>query len=373
MITDVFAPLSIPSPPLEWQVLNVPIGEWLHGIIPAIPAEYALSIRAYAVAILIGIIAAVGLTGHRLTQRGVEKGLVLDISLFTVPLGIIGARVFHVLTHPADYFGEGRELIRVLFIWEGGIAIFGALIGGAIGIYIACRITGLRFWTFADALAPGLLLAQAFGRLGNYFNHELFGWPTDLPWGLEIENTNLAFPAGLAEGTLFHPTFLYEIVWNLIGVAVLLYVERKWSVGRRVIAGLNVLALIPGRLTWQWGRLIGLYLVWYGAGRIVWETIRVDPSEIIFGLRTNVWAAVIAVAIGLAIIVIQSRRHYGTPPSPYLPGRAPAAVVDSEETYSDSPELGNDAADSSEAPALSGAAVSKSATSGAASSGTGKS
>ena len=366
----MFAPLSIPSPPFDWQY--IPVGDWLRNLgLTWLTAP--LEIRTYAIAILIGIVVAVALTGRRLTARGVEPGLVLDISLFTVPLGIVGARIFHVLTHPADYFGEGKELIKVLFIWEGGIAIFGALLGGALGIFIACRITGLRFWTFADALAPGLLLAQAFGRLGNYFNHELFGWPTDLPWGLEIESSNAAFPSGLAEGTLFHPTFLYEIIWNLIGVAVLLYVERKWSVGRKVIAGLSVPALIPGRLTWQWGRLIGLYLVWYGAGRIVWETIRVDPSEIFFGIRTNVWAAIFAVVVGLAIIVIQSRRHYGTPPSPYLPGRAPAAVVDSEETYSETPELGDDAVATPEAPADSGAVVSKTATSGAASSGTGKS
>ena len=362
----MFAPLSIPSPPDDWAA--IPLGDWLRSLgLTFITAP--LDIRVYALAILTGIVAAVIVTGRRLTARGVEPGLVLDISLFAVPFGIVGARVFHVLTHPSDYFGPGKELVKVLYIWEGGIAIFGGLIGGAIGVYIACRLTGLRFWTFADALAPGILLAQAFGRLGNYFNHELYGWPTDLPWGLEIEATNPAYPVGLAEGTLFHPTFLYEIIWNVLGVLVILYVERKWSVGRRAIAGLSVPVLVPGRIKLQWGKLFAVYLIWYGIGRIVWETIRVDPSEIFFGIRTNVWAAIFAVVLGIAIIVIQSRRHYGTPPSPYRRGHKGYSVVDSEETYSETPavtpaELGNDAVASSEAPVTSGPATSGPGTSG---------
>src|SRR5690606_10797180 len=112
------------------------------------------------------------------------------------------------------------------------------------------RIAGLRFWSFADALAPGLLLAQAFGRLGNWFNHELYGLPTDLPWGLEIESTNAAFPAGLPEGTLFHPTFLYEIIWNLVGVAVIVYLGRHWTLSRD--GGLP--RPIAGEYRLQWGR-----------------------------------------------------------------------------------------------------------------------
>ncbi|HRN28881.1 MAG TPA: prolipoprotein diacylglyceryl transferase, partial [Terrimesophilobacter sp.] len=179
-------------------------------------------------------------------------------------------------------------------------------------------------WTFADALAPGLLLAQAFGRLGNWFNHELYGLPTDLPWGLEIESTNAAFPAGLPEGTLFHPTFLYEILWNLLGVAVLLLVERRWNL--------------------QWGRLLGCYLIWYGIGRSFFESIRIDPSEIFFGIRTNVWAAIFAVVVGLIIVVVQGRRHPGLEPSPYVDGAQPPAddVVHSENVYTDADFAGND-------------------------------
>lgn len=326
----MFAPLSIPSPSYDWQVFN--LGQWLRDI-GLTWFTFDISIHAYAICILLGIFAAAWLTNRRLTSRGAEPWVVIDISLFAVPLGIVGARIFHVLTHPDDYFAPGVDPLSSLYIWEGGIAIFGALIGGAIGAWIGCRVTGVRFWSFADALAPGLLLAQAFGRFGNWFNHELFGLPTDLPWGLEIESTNAAFPAGLPEGTLFHPTFLYEVIWNLLGVAVLLLLERRLH--RRPGAGM--LGFERGGFRLQWGRLLGLYLVWYGAGRIVWESIRIDPSEIFFGIRTNVWAAIIAVLVGLVIIVVQARRHPGVEPSPYVSGKVwtPEGVVDSENTYTD--------------------------------------
>ncbi|GAB3617492.1 prolipoprotein diacylglyceryl transferase [Okibacterium endophyticum] len=259
------------------------------------------TIHFYALCILAGIIAAGVLTHVRLNRRGAEPGVILDLVLWAVPFGIVGARVFHVLTHPNDYFYPGADLLKTLYIWEGGIAIFGALIGGAIGAYIGCRVTGIRFWTFADALAPGLLLAQAFGRFGNWFNHELYGIPTTLPWGLEIEASNPAYPVGLPAGTLFHPTFLYEVIWNLAGVAVLLWLGKTFTL--------------------QWGKLFAVYLIWYGAGRTVWESIRIDPSEVFLGLRVNVWAALVAVVVGLAIIAVQSRRHTGREPSPYVLGR----------------------------------------------------
>jgi len=251
---------------------------------------------------------------------------VLDIILWAVPLGIVGARIFHVLTHPDDYFGAGKNLWEVFAVWNGGIAIFGALIGGAIGAYIGCHRAGIRFWSFADAVAPALLLAQAMGRLGNWFNHELFGLPTTLPWGLEIESTNAAFPVGLPAGTLFHPIFLYEIVWNLVGVAVILILERKFRL--------------------RWGTSLGVYLIWYGVGRSVFETIRVDPSEIFLGLRTNVWAALFAIVLGLVIIIVQSRRHTGVELSPYLPGREWKPVdpeVESSETDSKLEDHGDEA------------------------------
>ena len=297
-------PASIPSPSVSYLQIG------------------PLTIHFYALCIIAGIIVAALIANHRLTKRGAEKWIVIDIAIPAIVLGIIGARIFHVLTHPDFYFGPGKntwnpfEQGSVWAIWEGGIAIFGALMGGAVGAWLGCRWTGIRFWTFADALAPGLLLAQAMGRFGNWFNHELFGLPTDLPWGLEIESTNPAFPPGLAEGTLFHPTFLYEVLWNGLGVIVLLWAGSK--------------------LKLQWGKLFALYLIWYSAGRIVWESIRIDPSEVLFGLRSNVWAAIFGVLVGLVIMIVQTRRHTGVEPSPYVPGRVPAeADVDSQDNPSD--------------------------------------
>lgn len=280
-----------------------------------------LRIHFYALCIIAGIIVAVFLTNARLTRRGAEKWVVIDICLLAVPLAIVFARIYHVVTHLGFYFGPGSnpwnplEPGSVWAIWEGGIAIYGALIGGAIGAYLGCRWTGIRFWTFADALAPGLIIAQAMGRFGNWFNQELFGQPTDLPWGLEIDRPNSAIPVGLPSDTLFQPTFLYEVIWNLLGAAVILWAGK--------------------RFTLQWGKQFALYLVWYSAGRIVWESIRIDPSDIILGLRTNVWAAIFGVVLGLVIFVVQSRRHLGLEPSPYMPGReskAPGAVESTDPT-----------------------------------------
>lgn len=347
---SALVPASIPSPSYDWQIWRIPLGEWFHWL-PFVPEDYVLSIHAYALAILTGIIAATILTGYRLKQRGADAGVVLDIALWSVPFGIIGGRIFHVVTHPADYFGPGKDLLKTLYIWEGGLAIFGALLLGAVGTLIGCRLSGVRFWTFADALAPGLLLAQAFGRLGNYFNHELFGLPTNVPWGLEIESTNAAFPAGLPADTLFHPTFLYEIIWNLLGVAVLLYAERRWRLGVKHLPFLdvNVKAPIAGAYRLQWGKMLGLYLIWYGIGRSFFESIRIDPSEIFFGIRTNVWAAFGAILVGLIIIVVQSRRHPGIEPSPYALGYDGHRddPAHSEDVYTESDFDGNDDAISS--------------------------
>ena len=332
-------PLSIPSPPPEWQVFNV--GQWLRDI-GLTWFNFDVNIYAYALCILAGIVAAVVLTNRRLTVRGAEPWITLDIALFAVPFGIVGGRVYHVLTHPDDYFFPGADLLKTLYIWEGGMAIFGALIGGALGVWIGCRVTGIRFWSFADALAPGLLLAQAFGRLGNWFNQELFGLPTDLPWGLEIDRPNDAIPVGLPDDVLFHPTFLYEMIWNLAGVAVILLLDKH--------------------LRLQWGKLLGVYLIWYGAGRSVFETIRLDPSELFLGIRVNVWGAWIAVIIGIVILIVQSRRHTGLEPSPYAAGRewSPEAGVDSQDVYTDSDDESNGAL------ATTGATGSTDATSGSA-------
>ncbi len=336
----MIAPLSIPSPDPAWQALQ--ISAWLESTF-GWDLPFTFRITTYAICILIGAVLGGILIARRLKARGADPGLVWDIALWGFVLGLIGARAWHVATHPDDYFFEGAEPFNVtrpghvFAIWEGGNAIFGALVGGAVGVYIVTRYSGLRFWTAADIIAPGLLLAQAVGRLGNWFNHELFGLPTDLPWGLEIESSNPAYPVGLPEGTLFHPTFLYEMIWNLVGVAVILFVEHQ----RRL----------------QWGKVFALYLIWYGAGRIWFEWIRIDPSELFLGIRLNVWGAFAALVLGLVILIAQTRQHPGLEPSPYRPGREPAAEdeVDSDETYSDSDDSGDDATDAERTPATSGA------------------
>lgn len=258
----------------------------------------------YALFILSGIVIATLLTDARLRARGTPAGLFLDIALWAVPMGILGGRFFHVITHPNDYFYQGADLLDVFKIWEGGLAIYGALMLGAVGVFIGSRQAGIRFLSVADAVAPGILLAQGIGRLGNYFNQELFGLPTELPWGLEIPSSNPAYPNGLPDGLTFHPTFLYELLWNLTGVIAILWLARK--------------------LQLQWGKVFALYLIVYSTGRSWIESIRIDPSEIILGLRINIWSALIGIAIGVAIILVQSRRHPGKEPSVWLPGREPA-------------------------------------------------
>ena len=291
-------PQSLPSPPAEWRSFN--IGQWLRDL-GLDWFALNISINAYALFILLGIVLAVIVTNYRLTARGAEPWIVIDIALWAVPLGILGGRLFHVITHPADYFFPGADLLRVFYIWEGGLAIFGALLGGALGAWIGARLTGLRFWSFADALAPGLLIAQASGRFGNYFNQELFGAPTALPWGLEIDPGNPAIPAGLPADTLFHPTFAYEALWNVVGALVIIGAGRSLSL--------------------QWGKSFALYLIWYGVGRFSLEYLRLDVAEVFFGLRSNQWAALAGIVLGLLILLAQRRRHPGLEPSVYRPGK----------------------------------------------------
>ena len=208
--------------------------------------------------------------------------------------------------------------MNVVAIWDGGNALYGSLLGGALGAYIGCRRAGIRLWSFADALAPAMLVAQSIGRLGNYFNHELFGLPTTLPWGLQIEPTNPQFPAGMPADTLFHPLFLYEILWNLLGVAAILWLERRFRL--------------------RWGRTFGLYLIWYGLGRSWLEAIRIDPtSDNLLGIPANIWASFVAIAIGATLFYIQGRRHQEPEQSPYRADRP----RDSVETPASSPADAN--------------------------------
>lgn len=286
----MYLPASIPSPD--------PVLSQLH--------LGPLTIHTYALCILAGIVAAIVITQKRLARRGGNPEIVLDVVLWCVPLGLVGARFYHVFTHIGDYFYPGADPWDIIKIWDGGNALYGSLLGGALGVYIGCRRAGVRFLSFADAVAPAMLVAQAIGRLGNWFNHELFGLPTTLPWGLQIESTNPKFPADAPIGTLFHPLFLYEIVWNLIGVAIILLLERK--------------------LRARWGRTLGLYLIWYGMGRSWLESIRIDPtSDGFLGIPANMWTSFAAIALGLAIFIVQGIRHREPETSVYREGFEPTA------------------------------------------------
>lgn len=260
-------------------------------------------VHFYALFILLGITVAILVGAKRFKSRGGESAMILDIALWAVPFGIIGGRFYHVITHWDFYFHQGADLSKVFAIWEGGLAIYGALAFGTVGAYLGARSAGVKFLAFADAIAPGILLAQALGRLGNYFNNELFGLPTTLPWGLEISTSNDAYPQGFPAGVLFHPTFLYEMIWNTIGFVALILLDR--------------------RLKLQWGQMFAAYLMVYSLGRAFIESIRIDPSEVYFGLRTNVWSAIFGLAIGLALFIWSRRTHIERESSVYLPGRQP--------------------------------------------------
>lgn len=279
---------SIPSPST---------GVWHLGPLP---------LRAYAFAILAGIFVAAWMTGKRWEARGGSIDDMYTIVYWAVPFGIIGGRIYHVISSPDAYFGEGGDPLKAFAIWEGGLGIWGAIAFGAVGAYIGCRRTGVRFSSFADAVAPGLLVAQAIGRLGNWFNQELFGGPTTLPWGLEISPDRL--PAGYEVGTLFHPTFLYEMLWNLAAAALLVFLDRRFRLGR--------------------GRVFWLYVVFYTVGRLWIELLRIDPAEQVLGLRLNVWTSIIVCAIGVVAFVVQGRRHAGREDSVFVDGdrTVPATV-----------------------------------------------
>jgi len=308
----VVFPLSIPGPTDVWQVFN--LGQWFRDIGWE---SFALNInlRASTACIVVGLIFALIVTSRRLSARGAEPGVVVDVAVWAIPLGIIGGRVLHVITHADVYFGVGKNPLVALYVWQGGVSLFGVLLGGTIGVTIGCRFSGLRIWSVLDAAVPGLFLGIAGDRLGDWFERQYFGTPTTAPWALEIPATDKAFPLGLPSSTLFQPVFLYEILLCLVGIAVALYVTKRFDL--------------------QWGRVFGVALVWYGLGRSWFEALRIDPSLYFGGIRTNVWLAWIVAIVGIIILVQQKSRHTGGEPSVYRPGRnwAPAAAVGSEDTY----------------------------------------
>lgn len=260
---------------------------WYLGIFP---------LRAYALAILAGIAIAVWMTARRWKARGGNPDDVLEIVFWAVPFGLLGGRIYHVLSSPDRYFGEnfsgGGDPIKALYVWEGGLGIWGAVALGAVGAWLGCRQKGVKLSSFVDAAAPGLLVAQAVGRLGNWFNQELYGRPTELPWGLHIDAeylvSNPATGVAYPEGTLFHPTFLYELLWCLAMAGALLFLDRRFKLGH-------------GRVFWA-------YVLLYTLGRVWIEMLRIDDAELVLGLRLNVWTSVLLGLAALVISIVLARR-----------------------------------------------------------------
>ena len=281
-------PASLPSPSQ---------GVWFLGPVP---------VRAYALLIIVGIVVAIWIGNRRYVARGGAPGTITDLAIWAVPFGIIGGRLYHVITDWQLYFGPGGSgLVGALRIWDGGLGIWGAVTLGALGAWIGARRRHLPLPPVADAIAPGIAVAQAIGRWGNWFNQELFGAPTTVPWALEIDAVHR--PAGYEAFATFHPTFLYESLWMLAVAGILVWADRRFQMGH--------------------GRVFALYVLLYCAGRLWIELLRVDSANTILGLRVNVWTSLL-VGIGAAAYLLISQRmrpgretSVGPRPDP-----APAAV-----------------------------------------------
>ena len=248
-----------------------------------------LPLRAYSLFIIIGIFLAIWLGNKRWITRGGKVGQVSDVALFAVPFGIIGGRIYHVATDFEKYFGEGRNPVDALKIWNGGLGIWGAIFFGGLGAWIGCRIYKINLPPFADAIAPGIIFAQAIGRIGNYFNQELFGKPTEFFWGLEISEKNR--PQGFEMFSTFHPTFLYELIWSVLIGFALIYIDKIYKLGH--------------------GRVFALYVSLYSLGRLIIETFRIDESRILFGLRFNIWTSLVVIVGGIVYFIISNRLKPG--------------------------------------------------------------
>lgn len=254
------------------------------------------TIHIYALCILMGIVLAVWITTTRWKKLGGNFDQVLDITLVSVPAGIIGARLYHIITTPERFFGPGGDWAEMFRIWNGGLGIWGGVLFGALAAWAWCRHKHYPMALLADAIAPGLLVAQAVGRLGNWFNQELYGAPTTLPWGLKLNMEGTAIGhseqcydgATCPSGTLFHPTFLYEMIWNLIGAAIIVYI------GSKAMKKLKA------------GSLFAVYIMWYTLGRTWIESLRIDYAHEFLGVRINVWVSMAVFVLGaVSFIVVQ--------------------------------------------------------------------
>ncbi|MCP2319795.1 prolipoprotein diacylglyceryl transferase [Nocardia amikacinitolerans] len=273
--SDVLA--YIPSPPQ---------GVWQLGPIP---------LRAYALCIILGIVVAIWWGERRWQERGGQPGTVLDVAMFAVPFGLVGGRLYHVATDWQKYFGAGGNPIEALYIWQGGLGIWGAVFLGGVGAWIGCRVYRIPLPAFGDAIAPPILLAQAIGRLGNYFNQELYGRETTVPWGLEIyprfdANGDPDPMNGVSNGVvekIVHPTFLYELLWNVLIVVLLVQIDKRWRIGH--------------------GRLFALYVAGYSFGRFFVELMRDDVATEIAGIRINSFTSALVFLAAIAYFVFATK------------------------------------------------------------------
>ena len=254
-------------------------------------------VRAYALALIAGIVVAIWWGDRRWQARGGQPGTVGEIAVWAVPFGIVGGRLYHVLSSPDAYFGADGDLWLVPQVWRGGLGIWGAIALGGVGAWIGGRRRGVPLPAFADTIAPTLAVGQAIGRLGNWFNQELFGRPTDLPWGLQIDPEHR--PPGFADEPAFHPTFLYEAGWNLGVAGLVVWAERRFRLGH--------------------GRAFALYVMGYTAGRFWIEMLRIDPAELVDGVRLNVWTSVVVFAAALAYFIVSARLRPGREQLPATP------------------------------------------------------
>ncbi|MBZ8178095.1 prolipoprotein diacylglyceryl transferase [Corynebacterium poyangense] len=302
---------AIPSPPQ---------GVWYLGPIP---------IRAYALCIIAGIVVALWITVRRYVARGGNPNVVWDAAIVAIPCGIIGGRLYHVITDYPKYFGPGAHPIDALKITNGGLGIWGAVALGGVGTWIFFRRKNLPLAPFADAIAPGIILAQGIGRLGNWFNQELYGRPTNVPWALEIyqrvdAHGRIAPLTGHSTGevlTTVHPTFLYELLWNVLVFFILLWADRHYRLGH--------------------GRVFALYVALYTAGRFVVEGMRSDEATMVMGLRINTIVSAV-VFIGAVIVFLLLARGRESEQQ-VTGGENRAKVIDSSEKA----QVGEENSDSS--------------------------
>ncbi|MEN9741729.1 MAG: hypothetical protein RIR66_685 [Actinomycetota bacterium] len=284
-------------------------GVWWLGPIP---------LRAYALIILVGIGVAIRVGNKRWIERGGLENQVLDIAMWAVPFGVIGGRIYHVLTDWSSYFSEnGKGFIAALQIWQGGLGIWGAIALGGVGVYIASVRNNISFAPLADALAPGIVLAQAIGRWGNWFNQELFGRPTTMPWGLEISAVHR--PVGYEEFEVFHPTFLYESIACVLIAFIVIWADKRFTMGH--------------------GRVFALYVALYCSARGAIETLRIDEANQFLGIRINVFTSLIIGAGALMYLILSGERHPGR--EELFEGRVLTARVKRERTRVAEVEIAN--------------------------------